>query len=94
MLTRIAPTLAVAYWTSTHSAQLGDQIPTRSPFAEPGREQPGRDAVDGRVELRVGQPHVLVAGDHRVAVAEARGRALEVGADRLAEQAASETPWA
>src|SRR6478735_4791379 len=35
MLTRIAPILAVAYWTSVHSEQLGAQIPTRSPVLTP-----------------------------------------------------------
>src|SRR6476619_3603021 len=31
----IAPTFAVAYCTIVHSAQLGAQMPTRSPFAMP-----------------------------------------------------------
>ncbi len=35
MLTRITPSLAVAYCTSAHSAQFGLQIPTRSPGSIP-----------------------------------------------------------
>ena len=35
MLTRITPSLAVAYCTSVHSTQLGLQIPIRSPVASP-----------------------------------------------------------
>src|SRR5438067_1877045 len=35
MLTRITPALAEAYWTSSHSAQFGAQIPMRSPGASP-----------------------------------------------------------
>ena len=35
MLTRMIPALAVAYWTSAHSAQFGLQIPTRSPASIP-----------------------------------------------------------
>ena len=34
MLTRIAPILAVAYWVSVHSAQLGAQIPTLMAFRD------------------------------------------------------------
>jgi len=40
MLTRIAPILAVAYWTITHSAQLGAQMPTRSPLRTPSSSRP------------------------------------------------------
>ena len=40
MLTRIAPILAVAYWTIVHSAQFGAQIPTRSPFSMPRAIKP------------------------------------------------------
>ena len=40
MLTRIAPTLAVAYWVSTHSAQFGAQMPTRSPLPMPAPTSP------------------------------------------------------
>src|SRR4029453_9222848 len=40
MFTRMAPTLAVAYWRVTHSALLGDQIPTRSPGSIPRASSP------------------------------------------------------
>ena len=40
MFTRITPTLAVAYWSHTHSAQFGLQIPTRSPTCRPRRSRP------------------------------------------------------
>ncbi len=40
MLTRIAPILAVANWVIVHSAQLGDQMPTRSPLVIPARTSP------------------------------------------------------
>ena len=35
MFTSTAPAFALAYWSSTHSAQFGDQIPTRSPVSMP-----------------------------------------------------------
>ena len=40
MLTRIAPSFAVPYWTKAHSAQFGAQMPTRSPLADAERVQP------------------------------------------------------
>ena len=40
MLTRIAPTRAVANCTTTHSAQFGAQMPTRSPFSTPAASRP------------------------------------------------------
>ena len=40
MLTRIAPIFAVAYCSRTHSGQLGDQMPTRSPAAIPAAIRP------------------------------------------------------
>ena len=40
MLTRMAPTLAVAYWRVTHSALFGDQMPTRSPGSTPRASSP------------------------------------------------------
>ena len=78
--------MAVAYWMSTHSAQLGDQMPTRSPRSIPCASRPRRDAVDRGVELGVGEAQALVAADERLAVGEPRDRALEVVADRLAQQ--------
>ena len=44
MLTRIAPILAVAYWVSTHSAQFGAQMPTRSPTVIAGASRPSASA--------------------------------------------------
>jgi hypothetical protein len=48
MLTRTAPILAVAYWTIVHSAQLGDQMPTRSPLPIPERTSPIASASTSR----------------------------------------------
>ena len=47
-LTRIAPTFAVAYWAIVHSAQLGAQTPTRSPFAMPAPIRPRASASTSR----------------------------------------------
>jgi hypothetical protein len=44
MVTRIAPSFAVPYWTSTHSAQFGAQMPTRSPFHTPIASNPSAQA--------------------------------------------------
>jgi hypothetical protein len=54
--------------------------------ADPEAQQPGRRGVDRRLELRVGQAHVLVAADERGAVGEAGRRAREVDADGVAQQ--------
>jgi hypothetical protein len=40
MLTRIAPIFADAYCTIVHSAQLGAQMPTRSPRSTPKASKP------------------------------------------------------
>ena len=40
MFTSTTPALAVAYWSSTHSAQFGDQMPTRSPASMPAPISP------------------------------------------------------
>src|SRR5436309_153423 len=40
MFTRMIPAFAVAYWSSTHSAQLGAQMPTRSPASMPAAISP------------------------------------------------------
>jgi hypothetical protein len=45
MLTRIAPIRAVAYCVRVHSAQLGAQIPTRSPVATPAASRPRASSV-------------------------------------------------
>jgi hypothetical protein len=79
------PALAVAYWVSTHSAQLGAQMPTRSPLRGPAPRSP-RERVHLRVQLLVGQPDVLESHDERLTVAEPRDGAFEVLADRLADQ--------
>ena len=86
MLTRMIPAFAVAYWTSAHSAQFGLQMPTRSPGSTPAAiERPGAP-VHGLTELRVGVAEVLVDGDERLAVAEPRDGAVQVVADRVAQQ--------
>ena len=72
-MTRITPALAEAYWTSTHSAQFGLQIPSRSPGSQAERREPAGDAVDLGVELRVGPADVLMA--RRRAPRGRRGRA-------------------
>ena len=41
MVTRIAPTRAVANWMIVHSSRFGAQIPTRSPFSRPAAIRPG-----------------------------------------------------
>jgi hypothetical protein len=38
------PAFAVAYWVSTHSAQLGAQMPSRSPLASPAASSPRASA--------------------------------------------------
>ena len=68
MLTRISPALAVANWVSTHSALFCDQMPTRSPGAEPEREQAGGEIVHGVLQLAIGPADVLVAHDQRFAI--------------------------
>jgi hypothetical protein len=40
MLTMIAPSRAVAYWTITHSGQLTAQMPTRSLLRTPCAASP------------------------------------------------------
>ena len=86
MLTRMIPALAVAYWTSAHSAQLGLQMPTRSPGLDAGGDERSRGAIDGLAELRVRVAEVLVDRDERLALPEPRDRAVEVVTDRVAQQ--------
>ena len=86
MLTRISPALAVANCVTTHSALFGDQMPTRSPGSQPQRQQPGGERVDLVAEFAVGPADALLAHDQPGPVAVSRHRAVEVGADRLAEQ--------
>ena len=92
MLTRMIPAFAVAYWTSAHSAQFGLQIPTRSPGSIPAAMSARARAVHGLAELRVRVAQVLVDGDERLAVAEPRDRAVEVVADRVAQQRRGRRP--
>ena len=40
MFTSTIPAFAVAYWSSTHSAQFGAQMPTRSPASMPAAISP------------------------------------------------------
>src|SRR5215212_280427 len=44
MLTRIAPSFAVPYCTTAHSAQFGAQMPTRSPLRTPRSSRPSAQA--------------------------------------------------
>src|SRR4051794_17267297 len=86
MFTRIAPSLAVPYWTNTHSAQLGAQIPTRSPLRTPRGVQPERAGVDLGDQLGVGPAAARGALDERLVVTHPRCRPVEVGPDRVAQQ--------
>ena len=61
-------------------------MPTRSPFAMPGRDQPAGQRVDVAVELGVGPAPPGGDLDQRLAVGVRRDGALEVGPDRLLEQ--------
>ena len=49
MVTRMAPTFAVAYWTSVHCAQFGAQMPTRSPLAMPAARRPRASSSTSRL---------------------------------------------
>ena len=86
MLTRIAPSFAVAYWTNTHSAQFGAQMPTRSPLPTPSASRPSAHGVDLGDELRVAEAAAGGALDQRLVVAHPRRRPVEVRPDRVAEQ--------
>ncbi len=59
---------------------------------DPGGDEGARRAVDGLAELRVGVAQVLVDRDERLAVAEARDRAVEVVPDRVAQQRRGRRP--
>ena len=86
MLTSTAPIFAVAYCTSTHSAQFGAQMPTRSPLLDAQGEQPAGHPVDVAVQLGVGPAAAARAVDQRLPVAEPGHGALQVRPDRVAEQ--------
>ena len=74
MLTRIAPTRAVAYCSTTHSKRFGDQTPTRSPVRTPRATSAAGGEVDLVPQLAIGRAVALVADDERFAVAEALRR--------------------
>ena len=82
MLTRIAPMRAVAYWVRNHSAQLGAQMPTRSPLATPRAEQPAGHLLDRGVELGVGVAAPGCDVDERLAIGVS-STARAVGVDGL-----------
>ena len=86
MFTRIAPILAVAYWTSTHSAQFGDQMPTRSPAWRPRGRASRRRAGRPRHRARVGPAPAGRHVDQRLVIREPRHRGREVVADGPAEE--------
>ena len=88
MSTRITPAFAVAYCTSTHCAQFGDQIPTRSPLSSPAAHQPACERVNLRRRIRRRySARILMEGDERLLVRHPAGDGrLEARADRLAEQ--------
>ena len=74
MLTRITPIFAVANWTRAHSA-LEARV----------EHSPG-EKIDGGVELGVRVAEVLMDGDERVGVRDPSDGALEILADRLAQE--------
>ena len=81
MLTRISPALAVANWVTTHSALLGDQMPTRSPGCRPKRDQAGGERVDAFGQFRPGPADALLADDQAGAITPTRDGAVEMHPD-------------
>ena len=71
----MAPTRAVAYWTSTHSRAVGAPDPDAVTLLDAGREEGEGQVVDRGVELAVRQAHVLKGDDERLLVGEAGGGA-------------------
>ena len=67
-----------------HAVGAPDPDPVR--LLEPGGDQRARQLVHGRTQLGVAVAATLGAGDERIALAEARHSAVQVGADRLVEQ--------
>ena len=78
--------MAVANCVTTHSAQFGAQIATRSPGSKPERQQPRRERIDPLPELAVGPADALLPHSQRVAVAVPGDGPVERDADRLADQ--------
>ena len=80
--------------TGLGGGELGDHPlrvvgrPNPDPIAglQSQRQQTGGAGIDPRLQLRVGPTHVLVGCDQRVAVGPARGDAIEMGADGLADE--------
>ena len=64
----------MAYCSSVHSAQLGDQMPTRSPFSSPAASRPAGERVDVAVELGPGPAPPGRELDQRLAVGGGRRR--------------------
>ena len=86
MLTRIAPTRAVANWTTTHSALFGAQMPDAVAFRDARCEQAQSTSLDLGIELRVRPADSLCARDERLAGAVLRDDRVPHLADRLAAQ--------
>ena len=86
MLTRIAPSFAVPYWTKTHSAQFGAQMPTRSPLPTPRASSPSAQASTSATNSRIGPAAAGGALDQRLVVAHPRRRPIQVRPDRVAQQ--------
>ena len=86
MLTRIAPSFAVANWTNAHSAQLGAQMPTRSPLPHAERVEAEGHGVDLGDELGIAESATGGALDERFVVAHPRRRPIQVRPDRVAQQ--------
>jgi hypothetical protein len=92
MLTRMARILAAADWVMAHSAQLGAQIPTRSPLATPrairARARSGRHARGAARRCSAGR----MSRHQGLVIREARHHRVEHVADGAAEQGVSLAP--
>ena len=79
-MTRMAPSLAVAYWVTVHSAQLGAQMPMRSPLASP-------TAINARASRSTSAPNAAYV--HRMpwarSISASRSPKRAIVASRLAE---------
>ena len=85
MLTRMAPTLALASCKMHHWAQLGDQMPTRSPV-HAQCDQGAGIYFDLFGQLPPAVTQALVAGHQGLAVATAGNGGIEGLADGLGQQ--------
>ena len=86
MLTSTRPAFADANCVSTHSAQFGDQMPSRSPGSRPRRIRPHREIVNAPLQLPVAPPYVLMRNHQRLALRVLQGCRVEHPADRGADQ--------